>query len=285
VKYAFMLEHRKVFRIRLMCRVLKVTRSAWYKWLKGASDRQRRRLVFDQAVAKAFARRKGRYGAHRLRADLKDDKVDANRKTVAASMRRQLLRAKAAKKYKATTQSSHDLPVADNVLNRDFTAGAPNQKWVGDITYLHTTQGWLYLAVVMDLYSRMIIGWSMSERMTSTLVCDALTMALMRRKMPTGVIVHSDRGSQYCSSAYQSLLASHGLVCSMSRKGNCWDNAPTESFFHSLKVECIHGEPMTDRQTTRQTVFEYIETDYNRQRLHSSLAYLSPQQFEAASLT
>ena len=153
MKYAFMLQHRGEFRIRLMCRVLRVTRSAWYKWLRsGQSNRHRRRLLLDQEVAKAFNARKGRYGAHRLCVDLKNNKLCVNRKTVAASMKRQSLRAKAGKKYKATTQSGHDLPVADNVLNRDFTATGPNQKWAGDITYLHTSQGWLYLSVIMDSF-------------------------------------------------------------------------------------------------------------------------------------
>ena len=196
-------------------------------------------------------------------------------------MRRQGLRAKAARKFKATTNSRHSLPVADNLLQQDFTASAPNQKWVGDITYLYTEEGWLYLAVIIDLYSRRVIGWAMSERMTADLVCDALRMALWRRKQPTGVIVHSDRGSQYCSMAYQTLIRAHQLRCSMSAKGNCYDNACAESFFHSLKVECIHGERFMSRAHMRETVFEYIETDYNRQRRHSTLGHISPEAFEA----
>ena len=179
-------------------------------------------------------------------------------------MRRQGLRAKAAKKFKATTNSKHSLPVAANLLQQDFTATAPNQKYVSDITYLWTDEGWLYLATVIDLYSRLVVGWAMSERMTAHLVCDALQMALWRRRMPTGVIVHSDRGSQYCSAAYQALIKKHGLLCSMSAKGCCYDNACAESFFHTLKVEVIHGERFTTREEMRQTVFEYIEVDYNR---------------------
>ncbi|WP_165676280.1 IS3 family transposase, partial [Metapseudomonas otitidis] len=157
----------------------------------------------------------------------------------------------------------------------------PNQKWVGDITYLHTEEGWLYLAVVIDLYSRMVIGWAMSERMTADLVCDALHMALWRRRQPKGVIVHSDRGSQYCSAAYRELICTHHLRYSMSAKGNCYDNACAESFFHSLKVECIHGERFASRAQMRETVFEYVETDYNRQRRHSTLGHISPEAFEA----
>lgn len=206
--------------------------------------------------------------------------IHYNRKTVALSLQRQGLRAKAARKFKATTQSKHNLPVADNLLKQDFTASQPNQKWAGDITYLWTNEGWYYLAVVIDLYSRKVIGWAMSERMTANLVCDALRMALFRRKKPKGVIVHTDQGSQYCSHDYQTLLRDHGLICSMSAKGCCYDNACSESFFHSMKVEAIHGERFETRQQIRETVFEYIEVDYNRQRLHSYLGYKSPDEFE-----
>ena len=165
-------------------------------------------------------------------------------------------------------------------MQREFKAAEPNQKWVGDITYLWTDEGWLYLAVIIDLYSRAVIGWSISKRMTRQLVCDALTMALWRRGFPTGVLVHSDRGSQYCSNDYQQLLKDHGLICSMSRKGNCWDNAVAESFFHTLKVEVIRDERFLTRQQLNQTVFEYIEVDYNRDRRHSAIGYISPMAFE-----
>lgn len=195
-------------------------------------------------------------------------------------MRRQNLVPKAARKFKVTTNSDHKLPVAPNLLEQDFSASAPNQKWVQDITYLMTGEGWLYLAVVIDLYSRAVVGWSMSSRMTANLVCDALRMALFRRGMPEGVIVHSDRGSQYCSHAYRDLAAAHDLQLSMSRKGNCWDNACAESFFHSLKVEAVQYEPIMDRETMRQAVFEYIEVDYNRTRRHSALGYISPENYE-----
>jgi putative transposase len=191
------------------------------------------------------------------------------------------LRAKAAKKFKVTAHSRQNLPVAPNLLQQDFTTTGPNQKYSGDITYLWTEEGWLYLAVVIDLYSRLVVGWAMSERMTAQLVCDALQMALWRRRMPTGVIVHSDRGSQYCSGAYQQLIRAHELLCSMSAKGNCYDNACAESFFHSLKVEAIHGERFVTREEVRQTVFEYIEVDYNRNRRHSANGFISPEAFEA----
>ena len=190
-------------------------------------------------------------------------------------------RAKAAKKYKATTNSKHTLPVAPNLLEQNFHAEAPNQKWVSDITYLWTDEGWLYLAVVLDLHSRLVVGWAMAERMTSKLVCDALTMALWRRKRPSGVIVHSDRGSQYCSQEYQRLLHGNQLICSMSKKGDCYDNAAMESWNHSFKVEAIHGEKLSTRDDTKAHVFEYIDVYYNRKRLHSKLGYLNPEAFEA----
>ena len=243
--------------------------------------RQQRRKHLDAAVKKAFEAKKGRSGSPWLTRDLADAGQQYDRKTVAESMRRQGLRAKAAKKFKATTNSKHDLPVAPNLLQQNFTATAPNRKYVSDITYLWTGEGWLYLATVIDLYSRLVVGWAMSERMTAQLVCDALQMALWRRRMPTGVIVHSDRGSQYCSGAYQALIKKHGLLCSMSARGCCYDNACAESFFHTLKVEVIHGDRFATREKMRQTVFEYIEVDYNRTRRHSANGYISPEAFEA----
>jgi transposase InsO family protein len=216
-----------------------------------------------------------------LARDLADAGQHYDRKTVAESMRRQGLRAKAAKKFKATTNSNHDLPVAPNRLRQNVMATAPNQKYVSDITYLWTDEGSLYLATVIDLYSRLVVGWAMSERMTAQLVCDALQMALWRRGMPTGVIVHSDRGSQYCSAAYQALIKKHGLLSVMSARGFCYDNACAESFFHTLKVEAIHGERFATREHMRQTVFEYIEVDYHRTRRHTANAYISPEAFEA----
>ena len=201
-------------------------------------------------------------------------------KTIAASLKRQGLVAKAARKFKATTNSKHNLPVFENLLQQDFSASAPNLKWAGDITYLWTAEGWSYLAVIIDLFSRQVVGWSMSERMTANLACDALRMAIFRRKRPKGVIVHSDRGSQYCSHVYRQLLQQHELLGSMSAKGCCYDNACAESFFHSLKVEAIHVERFNTREAMRQAVFEYIETDYNPVRLHSTNGFLSPLDFE-----
>lgn len=267
-----------------MSRVLQVSRSGFYAWRnrqRQSSAREQRRVHLDASVKAAFEASKGRSGSPRLTLDLADADMKHDRKTVANSMRRQGLRAKAAKKFKATTNSKHKLPVAPNLLQQDFTATMPNQKWVSDITYLWTDEGWLYLATVIDLYSRRVVGWSMSERMTAQLVCDALQMALWRRGRPRDVIVHSDRGSQYCSARYQALITKHGLLCSMSGKGNCYDNACAESFFHTLKVEAIHGEHFATRKQMKQIVFEYIEVDYNRVRRHSANDYISPEAFEA----
>ena len=276
--------HSTMFKVTTMSRVLQVSRSGYYAWRKRGSQpstRQQRSETLDVAVKAAFEAGKGRSGSPRLALDLADAGTPYDRKTVANSLRRQGLRAKAAKKFKVTTNSKHTLPVAPNVLAQDFTTTAPNQKWVGDITYLWTDEGWLYLATVIDLYSRRVVGWAMSERMTAQLACDALQMALWRRHRPTGVIVHSDRGSQYCSAAYQSLLSKHWQVCSMSGKGNCYDNACAESFFHTLKVEAIHGERFPTRAGMKRAVFEYIEVDYNRTRRHSANGYISPEAFEA----
>lgn len=213
-----------------------------------------------------------RSGARRIQKELEANGNKHDVKTIAASMKRQSLVAKAARKFKCTTDSKHRLPVAPNLFEQDFNATAPNP---GDITYLATSEGWMYLAVVIDLYSRQVVGWSMSTRMTATLVCDALSMALFRRGTPEGVIIHSDRGSQYCSKDYRDLISAHNLKQSMSRKGNCWDHACVESFFHSMKVEAIQYEPIMTREKMRQALFEY-----NRTRRHSALGYLSPVNFE-----
>ena len=268
--------------VALMCRVLDVSRSGYYDWRDrppGARQEANTRLAAD--VHRVYAEHKGRSGAPRITKQLRDEGQTVGKNRVAGVMRAERLRAKAARKYKATTNSNHNLPVAPNLLEQNFTATSPNQKWVSDITCVWTAEGWLYLAVVLDLYSRRVVGWAMSERMTAGLVCEALTMALWRRKMPTGVIVHSDRGSQYCSGDYQHLLLCHKLLCSMSKKGDCYDNAAMESWNHSLKVEAIHGERFATREAAKAQVFEYIEVYYNRKRLHSRLGYLSPEAFEA----
>lgn len=276
-------KHRKQLSLSAMCRQLGVSREGFYKWLKregktNTSDSQQDDT--DRLVKGMFHKHKRRYGAPRIAKALRNTGIIINRKTVAKSMKKQGLRAKAAGKYKATTDSKHNLPVYENLLQQDFTATAPNQKYAQDITYLDTGEGWVYLAVVIDLYSRYVVGWSMSERMTAPLVTDALKMALDRRGNPAGVIVHSDRGSQYCSNIYRDLVKSNMLKGSMSKKGCCYDNACAESFFHTLKVELIHGETYLTRESIRAAVFEYIEIEYNQTRLHSSNHYQSPADYE-----
>ncbi|MCG6523285.1 IS3 family transposase, partial [Vibrio parahaemolyticus] len=234
----------------------------------------------DTKVNEAFDTSKGRDGPRRIHKELADNGHSPNVKTIPASMKRQDFTPKAARKFNCTTHSNHKMPVAPNLLAQDFNAAAPNQNWAGDITYVATSEGWLYLAVIIDLYSRQLLGWSMDTTMTATLVCDALSMALFRRGFPEHVILHSDRGSQYCSKDYRDLITAYNLKQSMSSKGNCWDNACVESFFHSMKVEAIQYEPIMTRDQMRQTIFEYIEVDYNRTRRHSALGYLSPVNFE-----
>ncbi|WP_145916168.1 MULTISPECIES: IS3 family transposase [Dickeya] len=283
MKVVFIEKHQAEFSVKAMCRVLRVARSGWYASLKRrhqTGTRQQLQLICDTAVSQAFTEAKRRYGAPRLAEEL----PEYNIKTIAASLRRQGLRAKASRKFSPVSYREHGLPVSENLLKQDFYASSPNQKWSGDITYLRTDEGWLYLAVVIDLWSRAVIGWSMSSRMTAKLACDALQMALWRRKCPENVIVHTDRGGQYCSADYQALVKRYNLRGSMSAKGCCYDNACAESFFHSLKVECIHGERFISREIMRTTVFNYIECDYNRWRRHSACGGLSPEQFENENL-
>lgn len=281
MRYATIKTHEGKFAIRLMCRVLGVSSSGYYGWRgRSPSATSRARAELDEQVKQAFLAERCRAGAPRLTHRLKARGHGAGRNQIAQSLRRQGLRARAARKFKATTNSNHRLPVAPNLLQQDFSAQRPNEKWVSDITYVATDEGWLYVAVVLDLYSRLVVGWAMSDRMNATLTCDALRMALFRRHRPHGVIVHSDRGSQYCSREYRQLLKHNGLICSMSARGDCYDNAAMESWNHSLKVEAVHGERFVTRAQAKSQLFEYIEIYYNRQRLHSSLGYLSPTEFE-----
>jgi putative transposase len=270
------------FPVSMMCRLLSVSRSGYYAWKhRPHFDRDKANQLLASDIKRVFDDEKGRPGSPRITRRLQEEGKSVSRHRVAKIMRINGWRAKAAKKYKATTNSNHSLPVAPNRLEQNFTADAPDQKWVSDITYIWTEEGWLYLTVVLDLYSRRVIGWAIAERMTASLVCDALVMALWRHRMPKGVIVHSDRGSQYCSAAYQKLFTQHQLLCSMSKKGDCYDNAAMESWNHSFKVEAIHGERFLTRSEAKYQVFEYIEVYYNRKRLHSKLGYVSPEAFEA----
>ena len=284
MKYAFIDEQRPHHALSVLCRVMEVSRSGYHDWRRGrdrsASRRHARRAEIDTLVRELFEAKRARYGAPRLACELRRRGQALNRKTVAASLARQGLRARAAKRFRATTNSRHSLPVYPDRLEQKFGTEGPNEKWVQDITYLWSDEGWSYLAVVIDLYSRGVIGWSLEASMSAELVCSALRMALASRGHPRGVIVHSDRGSQYCSNAFRGLVENATLVGSMSRKGCCHDNAVAESFFHSLKIEAIHGERIGTREELQRRVFEYIELDYNRERLHSTLGYVSPSKFE-----
>ncbi len=258
-----------------------IERSGYYAWLEREPGvREKSNEALDKKIIIIFNKHHKRYGAIRITNDLHDDGERCSKNRVARRMRELQLCAKAKKKFKITTDSKHHLPVAPNLLNRDFSATQPNQKWVGDITYIWTNEGWLYLAVVIDLYSRAVIGWSIQPTMSRELVCDALAMALQRRHFPRGVLFHSDRGSQYCSHDYQNMLKIYGLICSMSRKGNCWDNAVAESFFHSIKTELIYTEQYATREIAKQNIFYYIEAYYNRVRRHSTVGSIAPMVFE-----
>jgi len=260
-----------------MCSMLEVSKTRYYQWVNNPiSARDSRLNALDTMIKDIFNEHKSRYGSTRIFAELKSRNVPCTRDTIANRMVSMELTAKAKRKFKATTDSTHGKIVAENLLNQNFTADSPNQKWVSDITYVPTKEGWLYLCVFIDLYSRSVIGWSMSKRMKADLVVDALTMALFRRKFPTGVIVHSDRGSQYASNKYQQLLKANDLICSMSGVGCCYDNAPSESFFHSLKVELVHNENYHTRELAKSSIVEYIECYYNRKRRHSTINYEIP---------
>ena len=261
--------------------MLLIERSGYYAWFqRKPGKRELSNLSLDKKVEFLFKKHRSRYGVPRITEELRAQGERCGRNRVMNRMKYLGLYAKGKKKFKVTTDSKHKLPVAENILNRDFTATAPNQKWVGDISYIWTNEGWMYLAVIIDLYSRSVIGWAMEVTMSRQLVGKALMMALWRRGFPRNVICHSDRGSQYCSHDYQTILKKYGLVCSMSRKGNCWDNAVAESFFHTLKTELIYMEKYETREAAKQSIFNYIEVYYNRIRLHSVLGYIAPDVFE-----
>jgi transposase InsO family protein len=268
-----------------MCEVFNVSRSGYYAWLRRPeSKRKAEDKALSQVIKEIHKESNGEYGSPKVHEELRRRGTRCGRKRVARLMREDGLKAKTIRKFKATTNSNHSLPVAPNLLNREFSPAQPNKAWVADITYIWTSEGWLYLAIVMDLYSRAIVGWSMSERMTRALVIDAFTLAAQRRNPAPGLIHHSDRGSQYASTDFQNILRKHGAICSMSRKGNCWDNAPAESFFGLLKRGLIFHSKYETRSQARQSIFNYIERFYNRKRIHSSLGYRTPHEVDQLQL-
>jgi putative transposase len=281
VKYAWIDAQRRHYPLALMCEVLAVSLSGWRAWKSGGTPHGKR-LSDAQLLAlirSIHAEFKGAYGSPRMLDELHERGFAAGKARVERLMRENGIRARHKRRFKATTDSNHDLPVAPNLLERDFAPSAPNRVWSADLTYLWTDEGWLYLAVVIDLFNREVVGWSIKPRMCADIVIDALTMAWFRRRPEPGLIHHSDRGSQYASQAFQKQLAHYGMICSMSRRGNCWDNAPTESFFNSLKNERVHGQRYRTRAQAKADVFSYIEPFYNRRRRHSTLGSRSPMQF------
>jgi len=283
VKYAFIERHHERFTVTRMCDLMAVSQSAYYDWLKrpeSARSLEDRRL--SKKVKESHEKSRKTYGARRILKDLVDDNESISRTRVGRLMKQQGLESKGKRKFKATTNSNHGRPVAANLLDRAFMVEQPDTVYAGDITYIQTDEGWLYLAVLIDLYSRAIVGWAMSERMPAQLANDALMMAIWKRKPPKGLMVHSDRGSQYASDLYQKTIKDNGFICSMSRKGNCWDNAPSESFFHTLKTELTYHRRYQTRQEAKQEIFEYIEVFYNRQRRHSTIGYQTPLGYDKA---
>jgi putative transposase len=281
VRFAFIATEKAYYPVALMCRVLQVSRSGYYAWAKRPAAERRRqdqRLMLE--VAAIHAESRGRYGSPRVHAELRQRGQRIARKRVARLMRAAGLRARERRRFRSTTDSGHAMAIKGNLLARRFATSAPNRGWVADITYLWTLEGWLYLAVVLDLFSRRVVGWALSERLERGLALDALGMALKGRQRSSAMLHHSDRGSQYASHEYQQLLAAHGILSSMSRKGNCWDNAVAESFFATLKIELVYQTRWETRAEARSAVFEYIELFYNRQRRHSALGYLCPNEFE-----
>ena len=281
MKYAWMERYRSSYALTEMCAVLEVSISGYRSWKRGGTP-DRKGLTDAQMLAlirAIHAELKGAYGSPRMVRELRLRGFTAAKDRVERLMRENGIRARHKRRFKVTTDSKHSLPVAGNLLDRDFMPTAPNQVWTSDMTYLWTDEGWLYLAIVLDLFNREVIGWSLKPRMTTEIVTDALMMAWFRRRPGTGVMHHSDRGSQYASHAFQGKLRELGMICSMSRKGNCWDNAPTESWFNSFKNERYHGIRYATHDEMKAASFEYIEVFYNRTRQHSTLGYQSPSQF------
>ena len=270
-----------MFPVRWMCRLLDVSRSGYYAWLQGKDSHEQRDRQILQVIREVFEENRETYGSPRIYRELRVRGIRCSKARVERLMRKHGITPPRKKKYRVTTDSNHKNPIAPNVLQRDFTSPAPNRRWVSDITYVWTRAGWLYLAVVLDLFSRRIVGWAMDSRLdTESLALRALHMALFGRAPNRGLIHHSDRGCQYTSQRYRNALRARAIVCSMSRRGDCWDNAVVESFFATLKLELIHRQSFRTREEARLAIFDYIEVFYNRQRRHSYLGYMSPEEFE-----
>jgi len=281
VKYAWIIKHKRQFPVAVMCRVLETSTSGYYDSLNRAPCQQLvRRKNIAHAAAHSYFESNRIYGYRKVYQDLLEENIICCQETVRRIMRRIGFYSRIKRKFVVTTDSNHTLKIAENLLGRDFTANDLNQKWAADITYIPTKMGWLYLAVVMDLFSRRIVGWAMSENIDSVLVQSAMKMAILHRGPNAGLIHHSDRGVQYAAQDFQDLLDDNKVVCSMSRKGNCWDNACVESFFGSLKNEWVKGKIYETYEDGEKDIFKYIEVFYNRKRRHASLGYVSPSVYE-----
>jgi transposase InsO family protein len=260
---------------------MSVSRSGYYEWLnRPISNRDKENKKLTKMITEIFIQNRNIYGTRRIVKILAKDGIFISRHRIGKLMAKAGLSCKTKKKFKVTTDSKHNKPVSPNLLNRQFDVTQPDTHWVGDITYIPTKKGWLYLATVIDLYSRQIVGWSMADHMRSKLVNDAMTMALFQRKPEKGLIWHTDRGSQYASESHRSIIKDHKIVQSMSKKGDCWDNAVAESFFHTLKTELTNHYQFNNQQEAKNVIFEYIEVFYNRIRIHSANNYLAPVEFE-----
>jgi len=281
MKYQFIDTYRSEFAVERMCRVLKVSKSGYYAWrVRPQSNRARANEKLDHHIKTIYRKNKGMYGSPRITKALHRQNIACSENRVARRMLINGIKAKTKKRFKVTTNSKHNHPVAENLLDQNFKAQRPNQVWASDITYIWTREGWLYLAVILDLFSRHIVGWAMSNHLGQELALNALKQAIWRRRPPQGVLFHSDQGVQYACQAFRKLLQQHKFIQSMSGKGNCYDNAVVESFFHTLKTELIYFENYSTREGAKNSIFEYIESYYNRDRLHSTLKYCSPVQFE-----
>lgn len=284
MRFGFIQTEKAMYPVRSLCRTLEVSTAGFYAWCRrGPSLRAQEDAALKVEIRTAHAASGKRYGSPRIYADLKADDHRVGRKRVARLMREESIEGQRKRRFRVTTDSRHSNPVAANALKRNFTAVAPNRIWVTDITYIWTREGWAYLAVILDLFSRRVVGWSMDSCLDRTLALDALSMALKTRSPDPGLLHHSDRGIQYASADYQSQLRNRGIICSMSRKGDCWDNAVAESFFSTLKAELVHRTDYVSRSQALASVFEYIEVFYNGRRRHSTLGNISPVAYETVA--
>ena len=281
MKFRFVQENRETFRVGMMCRVLKVSRSGYYAWRRRKpSERERKDRRHAEGIHRAHLESRGTYGSPRVYRALRDAGTPCGKHRVARIMRQEGLRGRAARRFRSVSTTRSSLPAPPDRLCRDFTAEAPNEVWVGDLTQVRTREGWLFLAVLLDLFSRKIVGYATAARPLQELALEALARAVANRQPEPGLVHHTDRGGQYLSTEYQDQLDQHGIVCSMSRPGHCEDNAVAESFFHTLKAEWIYHFDFTTREQARLAIFDYVEGFYNRTRMHSTLGYRSPEQYE-----